>query len=167
MTIKKGQSNVLSTPNHSTVINEAGVVFVESPDDRGLCVRVEPQDAIAHAEFVLEHRAELELLQQELEATWKTVASEVRTYMEEQEPGSFAEASEFGIRDALEAMVELRRGQAASWYPTLFENGDFENGEHTTFEQHWGPFLCRCRELQAQDEGETDQYDDRTVPRDF
>lgn len=167
--------NEFRTHHTLTRINEAGVVVVDSPDNYGICVRLEPKDALRHAEYLLAHRAELELLQQQLEQTWREVALEVKQHFEteDQDGATFADAAPSEIHAILEKLsgrdasgytyIREPEGQAGRWYRSLWTE---DLSDSITYEQQWTPFLRELRDLDDEEDRDT-PYDDRTAPRDF
>lgn len=150
------QEKTFSTDAHTLSINEAGIVLVESRDGRGWCVRLEPREALFHAEYLLAHRGELEQLQKHLEQIWIEIAEEVEQRFEAQnEDGTpFVEATAADIRCVLESVsgtnmngsfVEEPISRAGYWYRSLWNK---EGSDTTTYEQQWLPFLRMCRLLQ-------------------
>ena len=169
------QETTFTAHEHSTIINEAGVIFIGYPNGWG--TRFEAKAAIAHAEYILAQKERLQQLQQSLEQTWREVALEIKQRFEKGEGGddtSFADASESEIYSLLETLsgkdasryhyVREPEGLAGRWYRSLWD----EQGESISYEQQWTPFIRLCQELQAKsEEGDTEApYDDRTAPRD-
>ncbi|MBA2679681.1 MAG: hypothetical protein H0U76_14940 [Ktedonobacteraceae bacterium] len=150
------QEKTFTTDGHTLIVNEAGVVLVESTHNRGWCVRLEPQVALYHAEYLLAHRDELEQLQKRLQQSWFQVAEEVKQRFEAQdeEGAPFLEATDHDIRRVLEGVAGADEhgsftseptSQAGRWYRSLW-NAD--GSDTTTYEQQWPPFLRTCRLLQ-------------------
>lgn len=174
--MEQGQGHHKFSTHHTlTHINEAGVVIVDKPDDMGICVRLEPKDAIRHAEYILAHRAELEQLQKRLEETWRDVALEVKERFEatNEDGEPFSEATAQGIQDVLESVAgvdtrgyftEEPTSPAGRWYRSMWDEAGQDT---TTYEQQWTPFLRVCHDLQVQDQGDQEApYDDRAAPHD-
>lgn len=170
------QETTFTAHDHSTIINEAGVVFIGYPNGWG--TRFEAKAAIAHAEYILAQKERLEALQRGLEQTWREVALEIEQRFENGEGEddiSFLEASPSDIQSLLERLsgkdasgyhyIQEPEGQAGHWYRSLWD----EQEDSISYEQQWTPFLRICHELQAQDGVEDTEgpYDDRTAPRDF
>jgi hypothetical protein len=168
------QETTYTAHDHSTIINEAGVMFIGYPNGWG--TRFEARAAIAHAEYILAHKDELEQLQLKLEQTWCDVAQEVKERFEaDNEDGEpFSEATAQDIQRVLEAVSGTdKRGYftgepvspAGCWYRSMWNE---EGSDSTTYEQQWTPFLRTCYELQAQADEENAEapYDDRTAPHD-
>ncbi|SRR5579884_1301615 len=171
---EQAQETTFTAHEHSTIINEAGVIFFGYPNGWG--TRFEAKAAIAHAEYILSQRERLQQLQQRLEQTWREVALEIKQRFENGEGGddtSFAEASESEIYSLLDRLsgkdasgyhyVREPEGRAGRWYRSLWD----EQGESISYEQQWTPFIRLCQGLQAQAKSEEEDreapYDDRTA----
>jgi len=146
---------------HSTIVNQAGIILIGYPNGWG--TRFEPRAAIAHAEYILAHREQLQKLQDDLELRWREVALEVKRCFEQEceEDLTFAEASSHEIEFVLERLAGLdrsgyhyvhdARGCAGTWFRSLWNE---DRSDSLTHEQEWNPFLRVCCELQEQDKRE-------------